>query len=141
MILTVAEAGLLCLVLFGLFHWLAIFAKTRAILALLGAVSVGLGGFVGRLLGALGGWVQRVTGVITAWAFGVSLSAVAFIVLAVILVHDLHPRNGATARTGWAALAVGIILAAGVSQIPALDPLANGLRSLLSDVTGFINSL
>jgi hypothetical protein len=139
--LTVAEAGLLCLVLFGLFHWLGIFVKTRAILALLGAVSVGLGGFIGRLLGDLGGWVQHVTGIITAWAFGVSLSAIAFIVLAVLLIHDLHPRNSASARTGWAALATGIILAAGVSQIPALDPLANGLRSLLSDITGFINSL
>ena len=35
--LTVAELGVLLLLLFGLFHYLGILAKTRAVLALLGA--------------------------------------------------------------------------------------------------------
>lgn len=140
MALTVTEAGILCLVLFVLFHWLGILAKTRAVLALLAAVAIG-GGFIGRLIHDLGAWAQRATGAVTAWAFGTALSAVLFVVLAVILVHDLHPRKGASNRTAYVALGVGVLLAAGVAQIPALAPVAGGLRGLLASLTSFVNTL
>jgi hypothetical protein len=138
--LTVAEMGVLCILLFGLFHYLRILAKTRSVLALLGAASVGLDGAVGRLAGSLAVWAQRVAGNITAWAFGVSLSAALFVVLAILLVHDLHPKKNASARTGWVALTVGVFLVAGVSQLPVLAPVAGAIRSLLSDITGFVNT-
>lgn len=138
--MTVAELGVLCILLFSLFHYLRILAKTRSVLALLGAASVGLDGVVGRLAGSLAGWAQRAVGSVTTWAFGVSLSAALFIVLAVLLIHDLHPKKNASARTGWVALAVGIMLVAGVSQLPALAPVASGIRSFLSGITGFVNT-
>lgn len=138
---TVAEMGVLFIVLFGVFHWLGILAKTRAVLALLGAVALGLTGTIGRIAGDIAGWAQHAVGSVTSWAFGVSLSAVLFIVLAVLLIHDLHPKKGASGRTGFVALAVGILLVAGVSQIPALAPFTDWVRSLLSGITGFVNSL
>lgn len=141
MSLTVAEMGVLCLVLFALFHWLGILIKTRAILALIGAASVGLTGVVGRTAGAIANWSQHAFGTVTTWAFGVSLTGGLFIILAILLVHDLHPKKSASKRTGYVALAVGIFLVAGVAQIPALAPVAGGLRSLLSSLTGFVNTL
>ena len=141
MSLTIAELGVVFLVLFGLFHWLGIFAKLRAVLALLGVVAVGLGGFLGHLLLNVGRWAEQAVGTVTAWAFGTALAAALFIALAVILIHDLHPSKGATRRTGWIAIAVGTLLVAGVAGIPALAPAAGALRSLLSTITGFINTL
>jgi hypothetical protein len=139
--LTVAEMGVLCLVLFGLFHWLHILAKTRAVLALIGAVAIGLTGVVGRFAGAVMLWAQHAVGSVTAWAFGATLSAALFIVLAVLLIHDLHPKKSASGRTGYVALAVGILLVAGVAQFPALAPVVDGIRSLLSGITNFVNTL
>lgn len=138
---TVAELGVILLVLFGLFHYLRILAKTRAVLAFLGAVAVGLTGTVGRIAGDIAGWAQNAIGDVTAWAFGSALSAGLFIVLAVLLVHDLHPRKSASGRTGYVALATGILLVAGVAQFPALAPAVNGIRSFLSGIAGFANTL
>jgi hypothetical protein len=139
--LTVAELGVLLLVLYGVFHYLRILATARAVLAFLGAVAVGLAGTAGRIAGDLAGWAQHAVGSVTAWAFGVPLTAGLFIALVVLLAHDLHPRKGASARTGYVALAVGILLVAGVSQFPALAPAVNGIRSMLSGVANFINTL
>ena len=43
--------GVLCLVLFVVFHWLGILARTRAVLAFLGACALGLTGIIGRIAG------------------------------------------------------------------------------------------
>ena len=58
---------------------------------------------------------------------------VVFIVLAVILVHDLHPKHGATKRTGWIAIAVAAILIAGVSGIAAAGGIASTVRTGVSN--------
>jgi hypothetical protein len=139
--LTVAELGVLLLALFALFHYLRILAKTRAIMVFLGAVAVGLTGTVGRIADGIAGWAQDAAGSLGHWAFGISASFVPFVVLAVILLHDLHPKKTASGRTGWVALAAGIMLVAGVSQIPALAPAVGAIRSLLAQLTGFVNNL
>jgi hypothetical protein len=136
---TAAELSGLCLLLFGLFYWLGIFAKFRVFLAV--AAVIGLGGFLGRALVVVAGWLQHVTGTITGWLLGVSIPAALFAGLAVVLIHDLHPRHGATRRTSWIAMAVAALLVAGVAGIPALAPLAGALRSLLAAVAGFFNTL
>lgn len=139
--LTVAETGVLCILLFGTFHYLGILAKARSVLAFLGAVAVGLTGTIGRLAGDLATWAEHMTGTVTAWAFGSALAAGLFIFLAVLLIHDLHPKKSAGMRTGYVALAVGILLVAGVAQFPALAPAVNGVRSLLAGITNFANTL
>lgn len=139
--MTVAELGVLLLVLYGVFHYLRVLATTRAVLAFLGAVAVGLTGTVGRIAGGIAGWAQSAVGTVTTWAFGATLSAGLFIVLVIVLIHDLHPRKGASARTGYLALAVGILLVAGVSQFPALAPVVEWVRSLLAGIATFVNTL
>ena len=139
--MTVAELGVLLLVLFGLFHYLRVLAKTRSVLALLGAAAVGLTGVVGRISGDIALWSERAAGDVTAWAFGASVSVALFVVLVVLLIHDLHPRKTASARTGYIALAVGILLVAGVAQFPALAPAVDWIRSFLAGIAGFVNTL
>lgn len=139
--LTVPELGVLLLLLFGVFHYLRILAGTRAVLAFLGAVAVGLTGVVGRVAGDIAGWAQHAVGAVTSWAFGATLSAGLFIVLLILLAHDLHPKRSASGRTGWVAIAVGILLVAGVAQFPALAPVVNGIRSFLAGIATTVNSL
>src|ERR1700734_449258 len=99
--MTVAELGVLLLVLYGVFHYLRVLATTRAVLAFLGAVAVGLTGAVGRIAGDLAGWAQHAVGSVSSWAFGVPVAGGLFVILVVLLAHDLHPRRGASARTGY----------------------------------------
>ena len=139
MALTAAGVSALCLVFWLLFHWLGIFAKTRAVLALVAAI--GIGGFLGAVLGRVVTWLTHLTGTVTAWALGVALPAALFLALATILIYDLHPKNGASRRTGYVALAVGAFLVAGVTGIPALAPLASALRSLPANIANGINTL
>ena len=139
MTLTTAELGALLLIVWGLLHWLGIFTKTRVVLALFAAISIG--GFLGRALVVVAGWLQHAVGTITGWLLGAAVPAALFVVLAVIMVHDLHPSHGASRRTSYIAFAVGVLLVAGVAGIPALAPVAGFLRSLLTTATGFVNSL
>lgn len=139
MFLTATGLAGLCLIFWLLFHWLGIFAKTRAFLALLAAIA--LGGFTGRALVRLVTWLQHLTGTATGWALGVALPGALFLVLAAILIHDLHPRHGATRRTAYIAFAAGALLLAGVAGIPALAPAAAALRSLPANIASFVNTL
>lgn len=137
--LSAAGVAGLCLVFWLLFHWLDIFAKTRAFLALVAAI--GIGGFLGRALVRVVTWLTQLTGTVTGWALGTAIPAALFLVLAALLIHDLHPKKGATRRTGYVALAVGALLVAGVTGIPALAPLASALKSLPANIAGFVNTL
>lgn len=139
MALTAAAVAGLSLVFWLLFHWLGIFAKTRAFLALVAAI--GIGGFLGRALARVVTWLIHLTGTVTGWAFGVAIPGVLFLVLAALLIHDLHPRNGASNRTAYVALGAGALLVAGVAGIPALTPLAAALKSLPASIASFVNTL
>lgn len=140
MALSAAGVAGLCLVFWLLFHWLNIFAKTRAFLALVAAI--GIGGFLGRALVRGVTWLTQLTGTVTGWTLGVALPAALFLVLAAVLVYDLHPRGGsASRRTGYVALAVGALLVAGVTGIPALAPAASALRSLPANIATFVNTI
>jgi hypothetical protein len=141
MALTVPELGALLLVFFGIFYWLGIFAKTRAAFAFLGAVAVGTGGALGHLLSRVAAALQNAGGALTAWLFGGTIAGLLFIAAAVILIHDMHPKKGASRRTGWIALLLGASLATAATTIPALAPVASGVNSLLANVTTFLNSL
>jgi hypothetical protein len=136
--ITVSELCVLFLLFWGLFHWLGIFAKLRVVLAFLAVL--GLGGFLGRALVVVAGLLQSAAGAVTGWLLGTAVPAALFLVLAALLIHDM--RKGKTSRrTSYLALAVGTFLVAGVAGIPALSPLAGFLRSVLTTVTGWLNSL
>lgn len=140
--LTVPELGALMLVLFGLFHWLGIFAGTRAVLAFLGVVAIGSGGFAGRLLTDIGTWLAHAGGSVTQWAFGAALVGIPFLIAAVIFLHDLYPKGGkASKRTGWIGILLGASLASGAALFPALAPVTGAIQSLLSGIVTFLSSL
>ncbi len=139
MALTAAGVSGLCLIIWLVLHLLGIFAKTRAFLALVGVI--GLGGFIGHLLALLITWLTRLTGTVTGWALGVALPSALFVVLVIFLIHDLHPKKGASNRTAYVAMGVGALLVAGVTGIPALAPLASALKSLPANIAGFVNTL
>jgi hypothetical protein len=139
MALSAAGVSGLCLIIWLVLHLLGIFAKIRAFLALVGVI--GLGGFIGHLLALLVTWLTRLTGTVTGWALGVALPSALFVVLVIFLVHDLHPKKGASNRTAYVAMGVGALLVAGVTGIPALAPLASALRSLPANIAGFVNTL
>lgn len=130
---TIAELGALMLLLFGLFHWLGIFANTRAVLAFLGVVILGSAGFLGRVITDVGGWAQNTFGSVTNWALGVPLAAGLFIAVAIVFVHDLHPRHSAGRRTGYLGLALGALVVVGVAGVPALAGLHGMILSLVGN--------
>jgi hypothetical protein len=139
--LTVPELGAFLLVFFGLFYWLGIFAKTRAVFAFLGAVAIGTGGSLGHLLARASTALQNAAGAVTVWLFGGAVAGVLFIAAAVIFIHDMHPKKGASKRTGWVALLLGASLATAAVSIPALAPVSSGVDSLLASAATFINTL
>lgn len=139
--LSVVELGALFLVLYVLFHWLGILVTTRAVMALLGTVTLGTQGFLGRILGDIGAWLERVGTSVTAWAFGVGIAAVPFLIAVVILIHDLHPKKQASKRTGYVAVLVGVSLASAIAVIPALAPVRSAIYSLMGSIVSLINSL
>ena len=121
--------GVLMLVLFGVFYWLAIFATIRAILAFTGTILVGTSGFVGGALGAVARWLVTLGGTLTSWAFGTSVLAAVTIVVLVVFIHDLHPKNSAGKRTGWAGILLAALLIGGVTGIPALNHVPAAVRT------------
>lgn len=137
--LTASELGVLFLLLFGLFHWLGIFASARAVIAFLGVVILGSAGFAGRMIATVAAWAQHAFGSVTSWLFGGAAVAGLFVILAVIFVHDLHPRNKAGKRTGWIALALGAVVVAGVAGIPALSGLRGGIVHIVGGITSAVN--
>jgi hypothetical protein len=139
--LTTPELGALFLVLFGLFYWLGIFAKLRAVLAFLGAVWIGSGGVAGRLLADIVIFLQHVGGTVTAWLFGGAITGILFIVAVVIFIHDMHPKKGASKRTGWIALLLGASLATAAVTFPALAPVVTAVQSIPQSVTTFLSTL
>jgi hypothetical protein len=140
MTLTVTDLGAIFLLLFGLFHFLKIFATVRAVLVFLGVVVIGSTGFIGRILADVGSWAQHVFGDVLNWAIGVPLAAGLFIIIGVILVHDLHPKNSASSRTGWLAVAAGVLVVVGVTGVPALAGLRGGVIDVMSSAVSTINS-
>jgi hypothetical protein len=129
--------GVLCLVLFGVFYWLGIFATTRAVLAFVGTCLIGTAGFLGGVLHTLATWIVGLADSGTAWATGVAVGGTALVIVTgVIFVHDLMPKHTAGRRTGWAGIALAALLIAGVSAIPALNQVPSSVTTGVTTVTG-----
>ena len=133
--LSLLGIGVLLLLLFGLFFWLSIFATVRAVLAFTGTILIGFSGWLGHALHTGTLWVAHVANDATGWAFSAAIGGTALTIVAgVIFVHDLLPRHGARKRTGWAGVALALLLLAGVSGIPALNGIVPGVRSGVTSV-------
>lgn len=134
--LTVSEIGAMSLLGFGLAHWLGIFVNLRAVAAFFGVVLIGSDGFVGRIFTDLGQGAQSMFSKVLGWLIGVPVAAALAIGLAVIVIHDLHPKKTAGSRTGVLALLLGMIVVAGINGIPALHGLRTSIVSAASSLVG-----
>jgi hypothetical protein len=138
---TVSAIGVLCLVLFGVFYWLGIFATIRAILAFTGTCLIGTTGFLGGALHAAATWLASLASSGTAWATGIAVGGTALVIVTgVIFVHDLMPKHTANKRTGWAGVALAALLIAGVSGVQALNNIPGGVRNGVTSVQTVLGS-
>ena len=80
------------------------FPTARAVLAFLGIVIVGTVGFVGRLAADVGPGAQHRFASVLGWAIGVPFAAGLFIIIAVLVVYALHPKNTAGPRVASVAV-------------------------------------
>ena len=129
--------GVLCLALFGIFYYLAIFATVRAVLAFVGTCLLGTAGFLGGVLHTLSTWVVSLANSGTAWATGVAVGGtVLVLVTGIVFVHDLMPKHSAGKRTGWAGMALAVLLLAGASGIEALNQIPSSVTTAVTTVTG-----
>lgn len=132
--LSLSAIGVLMLVLFGVFYWLNIFTTARALLAFAGVCVLGLGaGWFGHTLTTVVTWITTLGGTVTGTLFGVSVVSAAFVVLAVVFVHDLMPKHGASKRTGWVGILVAAMLVAGVSGFSQLNSIPSTVRGVVSN--------
>jgi|SRR6185437_5184113 len=127
--------GALCLVAALLFHWLRIFVKIRAILAFVGTCIV-TGGLFGHALTWVVLHVQALTNSLTGKIFGAAIPGLVVIVLAIIFVHDLHPKGGGSSRrTMFVGAALAACLVAGVSSFSTLNNVPAAVRTGVSSST------
>jgi hypothetical protein len=133
--LSLAALGLVCLVLFATFYWLKIFAATRAILGFIGICLLGLNGVAGGILTTITTWVASLLGVATGALFGVEIGALLLLIpVGVMFIHDLHPKNSAGTRTGWAGIALAVLLVTGVSGFQGLNAIPGAVRTGVTNV-------
>ena len=127
---SIAGLGVIALVLFGTFYWLAIFATVRAILAFVGVCLLGTTGFLGSILGHIASFLANAGGSASSWAFGVGIAGLIITIpTAVVFIHDLHPKNSAGKRTGWAGILLAALLITGVSGIQAANKIPQDVRT------------
>lgn len=136
MTLTPAEAGVLLALVFAVFYWLGIFATTTAVLGFLWVTLLGTSGWVGRILGDVTSLAVRLTGQVGGDLFGGFLVAGITVALAIVYFHDLHPRNVTGRRTAWIGAALACLVDAGLTGIPALSGLHEGIVSAVTSAIG-----
>jgi hypothetical protein len=132
--MTVLELGAVGLVLAGVFFYLGIFIKVRAILAFVGTCIV-TGGLFGSLLTKAAVLVSGVLGTLAGKAFGVAIPGLIVVVLLVIFLHDLHPKKSASGRTFWVGVALAACLVAGVSSWSTLNHVPASVRNGVGNAT------
>lgn len=132
--LSLSAIGVVMLVLFGVFYFLGIFTTIRALLAFAGVCVLGLGaGWFGHTLSTVVTWATTLGGTVTGTVFGISVTSAVFIIAAVVFVHDLLPKHGASKRTGWIGILVAAMLVAGVSGFAQLNSIPSTVRGVVSN--------
>jgi hypothetical protein len=129
MLITIPEAGVALLVLFGVFFWLRIVPTITALAGFFAVVLLGDVGWVGRIAGDLAGWTDRLTDSVAVHLIGAAAAFALFLGLLVVFLHDLHPRHSTGRRTAWIGVALGVLIVTGLTGLPFLDGLRSGIIS------------
>jgi uncharacterized BrkB/YihY/UPF0761 family membrane protein len=129
-----AAIGALMLVAFGVFYYLSIFATVRAVLAFTGTILVGSSGHVVHWLTVIVTWLAHFGDTATGWALGVGVPAALTLVVGIVFIYDLHPRNSAGKRTGWAGIVLAAMIVAGVTGIATLNHVSGSVQTAVTSV-------
>jgi hypothetical protein len=134
--MTPAEIGGILLVLGGLAFAFGRFPSIRAVALFVGAILVGTTGHVAHWTIVICTWLSGVTSSVFAWGFGVAVPALFAIILIWLFGHGVHPKNRASRLTSIAGLALGFMVAAGITNISLLNQVGPGVQSTTTTVTG-----
>jgi len=115
--------GLICFVL-------GIFATLRSVALFAGAVLVGVSGHVLGWMTSILDSLASVTSGLFAWAFGVAFPGLLALILAVYVAKTWHPRNKAGRMSSVAALALGVMVAAGITQLQLLQQAGSAIHGV-----------
>lgn len=124
--------GLVLLAVFGTLYFLRFLPTVTAVLGFIGVVLLGTTGWIGGLLTGITNWVVGLVGHAVGTAAGIGI----FVILAIVFGHDLHKDHQTKQRTAWAGIALGALVVAGVTGIPALAGLHNDITNAFSTVAG-----
>lgn len=130
---TLAEVGAALLAVFAVCYFLNIFATIRAAAAFVGiclVASAATGSLGFDLIIRVLTWIEGLLSDLTGLLVGVRVGPLVLLVIfGAIFIHDLHPKNNAGKRTGWAGIALGLVMLIGVSQIPAVSHIPGDVRT------------
>lgn len=121
--------GAILLSFFGLFYYLAVLPTLRAIMALIGTILLAGVGFVGHILTVGAQWLDDAASWATGWLFGSHVPLIVALIITAIFIHDMLPKKNAGKRTGFAAIALGALIVAGATGIPALNHFSSDVHS------------
>ena len=133
--MTLIEWGVLALVAAGMFYWLGILPKIQVILGFIGTCIV-TGGLFGHLLTRAVTLVSNLLGTLTGKIFGAAVPGLLVIILGILFIHDLLPKNTTRKRTFWVGIALAACLVAGLSSFTALNNVPANVRTGVSTTTG-----
>ena len=134
--LTLAGIGAVMTVLAFLAYALGTFQNVRVWAILLGPILLGVGGHLFHFLAGLIGWAGQFGGVVSSWAFGVAVPGLLAITLAFYVAHGLHHRQRAGKGHFWAALVLGVAIAAGITNVQLLNNLPATVHQGVTQTTG-----
>jgi hypothetical protein len=120
--------GGICLVVGFLLFWLGKLPKIQVILGFVGTCIV-TGGLFGHAVNRVMVFLSNATDGVANKVLGVGIPGLLVIVLGIIVIHDMHPKNKASRRTFFAGLALAACLVAGVSSFSTLNNVPTGVRN------------
>lgn len=112
----------------------------RVILIFIGIILVGNGGHLTGLIAPIIGFLQGILGTVTTWAVGVVVPSLLALVLAAMLIHDVHPKTGKpTRRTFWVAALLAVMITTASTNVAFLNGVGPGVRNGVSNVQSGIH--
>src|SRR5262249_52973552 len=112
------------------------FATLRSVALFVGIILIGISGHVMSWLARVLDVLAGLTSNIVAWAFGVAFPGALAFILLLYLAHAWHPRNKAGRMASIAAVALAVMLTAGIAGLGLLNGVPGATNSTVSSTVG-----
>lgn len=142
--MTTAQIGLIAFTLAVMAFVFGVFATIRVFALVMGIILMAATGTPARIFkwaAGVVGWGGNLTDSLTTWGLGVAFPGLFAIILAGIVIYDLHPKGGrASRRTFWAAAGLSVLIAAGSTNVSFLNNIGpavtHGVQQSQTSVSG-----